>query len=214
VTSGNFGWLEVSVRVVPEAAEAVAEVLSRYAPQGVVVDLGEGDAKLPQPVTVKAYLVADADVEPGMRVLDLGTGTGILALVAARLGATEVLAVDNDSNAVAVARRNARDNDVAHVIRLLHGSLPDVGGAYDLVVANILAHIIIDMAKSGLAARVRPGGMLVVSGILAEQAGDVSVVLGQQGLRVTERRQQDEWITVVARKAYGVPPSLANSRLV
>lgn len=310
MTSGNFGWLEVSVRVVPEAAEAVAEVLSRYAPQGVVVDLGEGDAKLPQPVTVKAYLVADADVEvrrrkveealwhlhhiwpvipeptfhliadqdwtagwkesipvmhlgarvvikpswrdyvpqpeeivlemdpglafgtglhpttqlcvaaledflhPGMRVLDLGTGTGILALVAARLGATEVLAVDNDSNAVAVARRNARDNDVAHVIRLLHGSLPDVGGAYDLVVANILAHIIIDMAKSGLAARVRPGGMLVVSGILAEQAGDVSVVLGQQGLRVTERRQQDEWIAVVARKAYGVPPSLANSRLV
>ena len=166
------------------------------------------------PTTQLCVAALEDFLHPGMRVLDLGTGTGILALVAARLGATEVLAVDNDSNAVAVARRNARDNDVAHVIRLLHGSLPDVGGAYDLVVANILAHIIIDMAKSGLAARVRPGGMLVVSGILAEQAGDVSVVLGQQGLRVTERRQQDEWIAVVARKAYGVPPSLASSRLV
>lgn len=305
-----LGWLEVSVRVVPEAAEAVAEVLSRYAPRGVVLDLGEGEARSSQPVTVKAYLVADTDVEarrhdveaalwhlhhiwsvipeptfrpivdqdwtagwkesipvmhlgarvvvkpswraytprpeeivlemdpglafgtglhpttqlcvaaledflqPGMHVLDLGTGTGILALVAAKLGAAEVLAVDNNSDAVAVARHNARDNDVAHVIRLLHGSLPDVGGTYDLVVANILAHIIIDMAKSGLAKRVKLGGTLVVSGVLVEQADDVSTALGQQGLRVTERRRQDEWVALVARKVYGAPPGLANSRLV
>ena len=102
-----------------------------------------------------------------------------------------------------VTQHNARRNEVEHVIRPLHGSLAEVDGAYDLVVANILAHIIIDMAKSGLAARVKPGGTLVVSGILGEQADEVTAVLGQQGLRVTERRQQDEWVALVARKAFG-----------
>lgn len=306
----NPGWLEVSVRIVPEAAEAVAEVLSRFAPQGVVIDLGEGDGADAQPVAVKAYLAAGDDLETrrhkveeaiwylhhiwpvipdpifrpvadqdwtagwkasipvmhlgarvvikpswrdypsrpgelvlemdpglafgtglhpttqlcvaaledfaqsGMHVLDLGTGTGILALVAAKLGVADVLAVDTDLDAVHVTGHNARRNNVADVIRPLHGSLAEAAASYDLVVANILAHIIIDMAKSGLAARVKPGGTLVVSGILAEQADEVAAVLDQQGLRVTERRRQDDWVALVARKAFGIPPSLSHQRLV
>lgn len=300
-------WLEVSVSVIPEAAEAVAEVLSRYAPQGVVIDLGKGDDDAAKPVTVKAYLVVDDDiaarrqhvaeglwhlhhiwsvipeptfmpiadqdwtagwkesipvmhlgkrvvikpswreytpqpgeivlemdpgmafgtglhpttqlcaealedlVRPGMRVLDLGTGTGILSLVAARLGAAEILAVDNDINAVAVARRNARANAVAHKIRVLHGSLAEVGEMYDLVAANILAHIIVDMARSGLATRIRLGGLLVVSGILEEQAVDVEAVLMEKGLQVTERRQRDVWMALIARKVSGVPAPPPNT---
>ncbi|MEJ5309733.1 MAG: 50S ribosomal protein L11 methyltransferase [Anaerolineae bacterium] len=292
-------WLEVSVTVVPEAAEAVAEVFSRYAPQGVAIDLGAGEEGSAQQVTVKAYLVVDADiaerrqkveealwhlhhiwpvipaptftpivdqdwtagwketipvlhlgrrvvikpswreytaqpdelllemdpglafgtglhpttqlcvealedlVQPGMRVLDLGTGTGILALVAAKLGAADVLAVDNDINAVAVARRNARANAAAHQIRVLHGSLAEVGEPYDLVVANILAHVIIDMAASGLDTRVRRGGTLVVSGILEEQAAEVAAALVAQGLPIVERRQHDGWMALVAQKPHG-----------
>ncbi|HQE92541.1 MAG TPA: 50S ribosomal protein L11 methyltransferase [Anaerolineae bacterium] len=288
-------WLEVSVAVIPEAAEAVAEVLSRYAPQGVVIDLGTGDDAAPHPVTVKAYLVADDDiatrrqqvaeglwhlhhiwpvipepvftpladrdwtagwkesipvmhlgkrvvikpswreytpqpgeivlemdpgmafgtglhpttqlcvevleelVRPGMRVLDLGTGTGILSLVAARLDAAEILAVDNDINAVAVARRNAQVNAVAHKIRLLHGSLAGVGETYDLIAANILAHTIVDMAQAGLATRLRRDGVLVASGILEEQAAAVETVLLERGLQVIERRQREEWMALIAR---------------
>lgn len=306
--NNGMAWLEISVDVQPEAAEAVAEVFSRYAPEGVVIDLGQ-DGKASELVTVKAYLNVDSEIEvrrrkveealwhlhhiwpvipepkftsianqdwtagwkesiavlhlgtrivikpswrtyepqpdeivlemdpglafgtglhpttqlcvecleefvqPGMRVLDLGTGTGILALIAAKLGAAEILAVDNDTDAVAVTRRNAGRNAAAHVIRLLHGSLSDVGGTYDLVMANILAHIIIDMAKTGLATRVRPGGTLVVSGILAEQADAVASALGQKGLRVIERRQKEEWVALVARKPFGKPVSLANSQL-
>ncbi len=287
-------WLEVSMTVLPEAAEAVAEVLSRYAPQGVVIDLGEGATEASHPVTVKAYLVADEDiaarrqqvaealwhlhhiwpvipeptftpiadrdwtagwketipvlhlgerivikpswreytpqpgeivlemdpglafgtglhpttqlciealeelVKPGMRVLDLGTGTGILALVAARLGAAEILAVDNDINAVAVARRNAQNNAVANRIRVLHGSLAEVSGTYNVVAANILAHIIVDMARAGLTTRLRPGGVLVASGILVEQAANVTSVLQAQGLQVTERRQREDWVALIA----------------
>jgi ribosomal protein L11 methyltransferase len=289
-------WLEVSVTVVPEAAEAVAEVFSRYAPQGVAIDVGTGDETAAQQVTVKAYLVVDGGiaekrqkveealwhlhhiwsvipdpvftpildqdwtagwkesipvlhlgrrvvvkpswreyamqpgelllemdpglafgtglhpttqlcvvaledlVQPGMRVLDLGTGTGILALVAAKLGAADILAIDNDVNAVAVARRNARANAVAHQIRVLHGSLAEVGEPYDLVVANILTHIIVAMAASGLDTRIRRGGTLVVSGILGEQADEVAAALTAQGLSIAERRQRDGWVALVARK--------------
>jgi ribosomal protein L11 methyltransferase len=132
--------------------------------------------------------------------LDLGTGTGILALVAAKLGAVDILAVDNDVNAVAVARRNARANAAAHQIRALHGSLSEVGEPYDLVVANILAHVIVAMAASGLDTRIRRGGVLVVSGILEEQADEVATALTAQGLSVVERRQRDSWVALVARK--------------
>ncbi len=294
-------WLEVSVTVIPEAAEAVAEVLSRYAPQGVAIDLGTADTTPSQPVTVKAYLVVDDDIAvrrqqvaegiwhlhhiwpvisepvftpladrdwtagwketipvlhlgkrvvikpswreyvpqpaeimlemdpgmafgtglhpttqlcvealedrltPGMRVLDLGTGTGILAMVAARLGAAEVLAVDNDINAVAVAQRNARANGVAHQVRVLHGSLAEVGESYDLIVANILAPVIVDMARSGLATRLRWGGVLIVSGVLAEQVSDVAAALTEHSLQPFECRQRDEWVALLARKVSGVP---------
>ncbi len=296
--TAQMEWLEVSVAVAPEAAEAVAEVLSRYAPQGVVIDLGTGDEAAAQQVTVKAYLAVDDGiaerrqkveealwhlhhiwpvipdpaftpildqdwtagwkesipvlhlgrrvvvkpswreytaqpgelllemdpglafgtglhpttqlcaealedlVQPGTRVLDLGTGTGILSLVAAKLGAGDILAVDNDINAVAVTRRNARANAVAHQIRVLHGSLAEVGEPYDLVVANILAHVIITMAASGLDTRIRRGGTLVASGILEEQADEVAAALTAQGLSVIERRQRDGWVALLARKPH------------
>lgn len=296
-------WLEISVVVDPEAAEAVAEVLSRYAPQGVAIDLGD-EIRADAPVTVRAYLAADDDLPerqhqvevalwhlgqlwpipapnftpitdrdwtegwkesipvlhlsrrivikptwreytpepeecvlemdpgqafgtglhpttrlcmetledlltPGMRVLDLGTGTGILALAAARLGAAEVLAVDNDANAVAVARRNARANAVAQTIRLVHGSLAEVSGAYDLVLANILAPVIIAMCEGGLAARVKRGGALIVSGVLVEQADEVTVAIENAGLHVTDRRQKDDWVALVA---YSSPTASSPAR--
>ena len=100
---------------------------------------------------------------------------------------------------------NARSNAAAHKIRVLHGSLAEVGETYDLVVANILAHIIIDMAQSGLATRIRMGGTLVVSGILEEQAAEVADLLLKNGLRVMERRQREVWVALVARKVHGVP---------
>lgn len=298
-------WLEVSVQVNGEAAEAVAEVLSRYAPQGVAFDFGIDDSVPDTPnsdraaesasqVTVKAYLPVDEDIakhqreveaglghlrhiwpvipepafapvqdqdwtslwkeqipvlhlgqhvvikpswrsytpkpgelilemDPGMafgtglhpttqlcvlatealvtpdaEVLDLGTGTGILAMIAAKLGAQHILAVDNDEDAVIAARRNAAKNKISDQIELVHGSLEDVTSAYDLVLANILAPIIISMAHAGLAERVRHGGTLVASGILEEQADAVAAALEATGLQVTERRQQDEWMVLIA----------------
>lgn len=300
-------WLEVSVRVLPEAAEAVAEVLSRYAPQGVAVDLGENPGDALEPVVVKAYLVRDDDIDarrrrveaaighlshiwpaipeptfriihdqdwtagwketipvlhlgervvikpswraytpapgevvlemdpglafgtglhpttqlcllaveawvtPGMHVLDVGAGTGILALAAAKLGAAEVLAVDTDPNAVEVARRNAHANAVTAQVQLRHGSLEAVEGQFDLVLANILAPVIVSLAE-GLAAHLRTGGILVTSGILVEQVDEVRAALEAHGLRVIETQQQGEWAAVLAKKAYSASPGVANAR--
>ncbi len=291
-------WLEVCVQTDPEAAEAVSEVLSRYAPQGIAIDLGDGSAT-PTSLTVKAYMdvaddseaqqhqvaealwhlsciwpaiqapvfarVADQDwtaswketipvlhignrvvikpswrdyppqpgemvlemdpgmafgtglhpttqlcvealealAKPEMRVLDLGTGTGILALIAARMGVAEVVAVDNDMNAVVACRRNACANELAHVIRPVHGSLEDISGTYHLVLANILAPVIVAMAGAGLATRVHAGGALVVSGILVEQADEVRAALENAGLQIAEQRQSGDWIALVAGKPYG-----------
>jgi len=137
-----------------------------------------------------------------MRVLDLGTGTGILALAAAKLvSPVEVLAVDNDPNAIAVARRNLGMNDASAVVRLLHGSLGDVSGTYDLILANILAPVIIEMAQHGLGARLRTGGRLIASGILAEQQDEVVAALRQNGLELLETQQRGDWVALIAERA-------------
>ncbi len=288
-------WLEVSVETDREMAEAVSEVLSRYAPQGVAIELG--DEPDGQRVIVRAYLAADdslearkrrleealwhlgqirplpaptfrriadrdwtagwkesipilhigkrivikpswreytpqagevvleldpglafgtglhpttrlclealeARVRDGMRILDLGSGSGILALAAAKLARVEVLAVDNDPNAVVATRRNARRNGVSARVRPLHGSLEAVSGTYDLILANLLAPILIRMAaERKLAARLKPQGWLIASGLLVEQEGEVAAAFEANGLHVVERRREEDWLALLATRA-------------
>ncbi|MBN1179639.1 MAG: 50S ribosomal protein L11 methyltransferase [Anaerolineae bacterium] len=277
-----------------EAAEAVAEVLNRYAPQGVAIEAGpEGAAG--GPVAVRAYLPSDADlpetrrkveealwhlgqllpipepafravpdtdwteswkqhmrvlhigrrvvvrpswlsyaprrddivvtldpgmafgtglhpttqmclmaleehVRPGMSLLDLGTGSGILAIVGAKLGAAPVLALDNDAEAVAAARRNVDDNGVAAAVRPAQGSLAQADGTFDVVAVNILARVIVQMAAQGLADRLAAQGLLVLAGILDEQEEEVRSALQHAGLQVTGRRQIDDWVGLEAKR--------------
>lgn len=287
-------WLEVSVAVQNEAAEAVAEVLSRYAYRGVVIEAGP-DAWNAGPVIVRAYLPADdqlranrrrieeslwhldqiwpvsaptfrpvaetdwteawkerlnvlrvgrhivirpswrdyvpapgdvvIQLDPGMafgtglhpttqmclvtleelirpetEVLDLGTGSGILAIAAAKLGAECVLAVDNDPVAVKTARGNVATNGVQGAVSVMCGSLTDVSGSYDLVVVNILARIIVEMMQEGLATQVRPGGVLIAAGIIADQEPEVVAALEREGLTLAEQRQRGDWMCLVAKQ--------------
>lgn len=307
-------WLQVSVDVDAEAAEAVADVLSRFAPSGVAIELkgpaftcpgqcqgslskGKGENISPERVTVKAYLSdapdtasvqeqieralwhmgqiypipaptfsritevnwADAwkehyhplrvgqrivikptwrqfetapddvlieldpgmafgtglhpttqlclmaletEVHAGMQVLDLGTGSGILALAAAKLGAKEVLALDTDPTAVASAQENAQLNGVGSIVTVAQGSLAQATGAYDLVVVNILAKVIIALAREGLAERVKPGGRWVAAGIIEPQVSDVISALRGASLQVTGRRQITDWVALMGIKAH------------
>lgn len=144
----------------------------------------------------------EAWVRPNDHILDLGTGSGILAIAAARLGAARVLAVDIDPQSVTAARENVAANGVADVVTVDGGSLDALaGGQWHIVVANILATVLIEMiASGGLTALVAPGGRLMLSGILAVQQADVAAALAAVGWELDGVRAMGEWVALVGRE--------------
>ena len=138
------------------------------------------------------------------RILDLGTGSGILAMAAASLLRRSVLATDIEPWSIRVARDNARMNGVAHLVRplLANGWLHSrvrAAGPYDLVLANILARPLCAMAKD-LAAHLAPGGTAILAGLLASQARSVVTAHRRCGLHLVELLPQGTWTTIVVRK--------------
>jgi ribosomal protein L11 methyltransferase len=140
------------------------------------------------------------DLRPAPRtVLDVGTGTGILGIAAARLGATAVLGIDTDPVAVEVAGRNAELNCVAGPFRAEGTSLSAVPGEHDLVLGNLIAEILVDLAAD-LVARCTPGGHLVLSGILAEKAGWVSDEFRRLGATPVSEAADGQWAALLLRR--------------
>lgn len=130
-------------------------------------------------------------VRPGDRLLDVGTGSGILAIAALRLGAREAIGVDSDPVAVAAARENAELNGVEATSSFEVGSAGALTDRADLVVANILAEILIDLAPD--LARLT-GRDLLVSGIIARKAAQTREAFEAQGLRWLGQTQEGDWI--------------------
>jgi ribosomal protein L11 methyltransferase len=131
---------------------------------------------------------------PGAAVLDVGTGSGLLAIAAAKLGARQVIGTDNDPVALQVAAENAGRNGVA--FELLLEPPEAVPGRFEVVVANILANTLVELAP-GIAGRLAPGGALLLSGVLAGQEDEVAGAYLAQGLlrdAAVERRQGDWWL--------------------
>ena len=134
---------------------------------------------------VDAYLAA----HPGCSVLDVGTGTGVLALAARKLGAGRVVGVDTDSVSVALAQENAEANGVDGV-QLSSATLEEVPGRFDLVLANILANTLVELAPA-LAAHT--GHTLVLAGVLRPQVDDVSSAFLTQGLTAGPVAFSGDW---------------------
>ncbi len=174
------------------------------APDEVVIRLDPGMAFGTglHPTTQMCLVALEERLRPGMAVLDVGTGSGILAIAAAKLGAGHVLAVDSDSVAVRTARENVMTNGVGGVVSVVHGSLVEASGIYDLVVVNILARVIIDMLQEGLATRLGPEGSLVIAGVIADQEADIVTALEQESLAPVERLQREDWVCLVAQPDY------------
>jgi len=129
------------------------------------------------------------------RILDLGSGTGVLAIAAAKVSRAPALAVDIDPEAVRVTRENARLNGASVLVKAAV-RLPARGARFDLILANILAGPLVDLAPE-VVARLDPGGALVLSGLMVDQERQVAAAYRNRGLRLASRLRLDNWSVLV-----------------
>jgi ribosomal protein L11 methyltransferase len=191
-------------------------------PGDVVIELDPGMAFGTglHPTTQMCLLALEKHLRPGDRVLDLGTGSGILAIAAAKLGAAACLATDIDPVAVESARANVAANGVCDVVQVEQGSLVQIsnlksqiskGGPhsqdleiwnlrFDILLVNILAKIIVELCEQGLDDVVRPGGLAILAGLIDTQETGVREALKGVGFDVIERPQEKDWVGFVCRK--------------
>jgi ribosomal protein L11 methyltransferase len=158
------------------------------ASQGTISIFGTGKHE----TTQLCLRLLEKFVKPGHRLLDLGTGSGILAIAAARLGAGHVDALDINPEAAALAQKSVMINSVMDVVEVNVGSIESAKPLYDIVVANIFTASLIDMAND-LAKAMMPSGLLIVSGIVASRVGEVSQVICSAGFAFVEMESQGDW---------------------
>ncbi len=149
----------------------------------------------------------EEEVHGGERVLDVGTGSGILSICASKLGAAACAAYDIDPVAVKVARENVKDNGCDNIVcgvsDLLRGVDTTVG-KYDLCVANIVADIIIRMSPD-IADYLTDNGRLIVSGIISMRAGEVREALTANGFTITREVAENDWLAILCSKMTATP---------
>jgi len=141
-------------------------------------------------------------VSPGMRVYDVGCGSGILAVAAAKLGAGEVIAMDYDPVAVSVAEENIRQNNVHNVVACESDLLSACEGAApaELITANIIADVIVRLFAQ-LDRHLAPGGTLLASGIIDDRIADVEHAAAQHGFTGLDMTCEKEWAAMIIRRA-------------
>lgn len=129
-------------------------------------------------------------------LLDVGTGTGVLSLVALRSGFKHVTAVDIDQQAVRATARNLQLNQAAQQVQLALGSAEDVSGTFPVVCANIISSVLLAI-KEALAARVAPAGKLVLTGLLNEEVPEVQEAFAAEGLQFEDKETEEDWSLLV-----------------
>jgi ribosomal protein L11 methyltransferase len=141
--------------------------------------------------------LADREVLAGARVLDVGCGSGILAIAALKLGAATAVGLDTDPIAIEATLANARRNALTRRVRARQGSLPSGEPAFDVVLANLIAGLLVVLAL-GLHDELRPGGSLLASGIFIDREPEVRAALEATGLHVTGRDVEGDWVALEA----------------
>jgi len=146
-------------------------------------------------------ILGDLSGIPGAKVLDLGSGTGILAIAALQLGAKHATCADIEASAVETAAVNCRLNGLEDQVTHITGTLDAVSeDGFDLILANIYGDILLDLAQS-LCAKLKPGGTLLLSGILWEFNFDVRQAYEKRGCEVVHNYMLDEFSTVLLLKS-------------
>lgn len=156
------------------------------------------------PTTQLCLQLLEDYIKPGDSVIDIGCGSAILAIAAMKLGAAQAVAVDIDEQALGNARLNAELNQVE--LEIGQGSAAEVlAGEYklrtaDIVFANILAPVLIRLLDAGMAQFVAPGGVLILSGVLDEQAESLAVAIEKHGLRIEAVKKIQDWQAYAVKK--------------
>ena len=152
------------------------------------------------PTTRLCLRAVEELVTPGMRVLDVGAGSGVLSIAAARLGATRVVAVELDPVAARVCRENVQRNDVADIVEVRAGTLADDAPLdADLILANITIATLLELHPR-LASHLAPGGVAVLSGVLAERADELLAALHAAGWQHLRTDREQDWVALHVRR--------------
>jgi ribosomal protein L11 methyltransferase len=188
--------LEIGDRIIVKPA------WEQYKPRGneIIIELDPGLAfgTGNHPTTTMALVLLERHLRPGDMVFDIGTGSGILSIVAAKLGAKEITAVDIDPLALEAAWENCRRNRVTDYVAVVPGDLfEELSGQADIVVANITAPVLLSLVNElppYLAAR----GKFIGSGVIESQFDDIRVALMDKGFKLVEIVGEEEWVAFVA----------------
>jgi ribosomal protein L11 methyltransferase len=206
----HFGILRVGRRLVikPSWLELGETVTVPDAPVIIELDPGIAFGTGYHPTTYTCLEALEELVQPGMTVLDLGSGSGILSIAAVKLGAERVVALDIDSQAVSAARSNFRRLGIRQQISLAQGSVPHPTappGSIDLAVANISARGVADRAPFILSA-LKPQAWFIASGMLKSQQPEVETALLPLGFSLAGEWPREEWTSLLYRAPQPVSP--------
>jgi ribosomal protein L11 methyltransferase len=192
----NFSPIDIgnNLTIVPSWLERTADRIALIIDPGMVFGTGYHETTRTCLSLIEKYSGQTA----GRSFLDVGTGTGILAIGAATLGFGDVVAVDIDPLAVDAAIKNSELNGLDNV-SVREGDITAVEGSFDFITANLLSEILIGIAAE-LALRLNPGGIAVLSGMLPGQDADVLRAFEKEGSSLMERIDTGNWVTLVVSK--------------
>ncbi len=177
-------------------------------PEEIIVELDPGMAfgTGTHPTTAMSIRMLETKLQPGQRILDIGTGSGILLISAAKLGACCGIGIDNDTVATVAASANLALNHIdPKQFSVIKGNLVEsVTTCFDLITANILAEVILELIAN-ISHVLKPEGLFICSGIIEPKADQVIEHLGSNGFQVIEKALQDDWVCIAARSTIRHP---------
>jgi ribosomal protein L11 methyltransferase len=176
-------------------------------PEDVLIELDPGMAfgTGTHPTTQLCLQACEWFCRPATTMVDIGAGSGILSIAAAKLGCYKVLGREIDEVAVAVAQENVTRNGVGDRVTVQHGSVEGLVSSarhFDIGMANITARVILQLVPTGLQHIIWPGGKFIFSGVIEDQTAEVVAALDAIDLQLLDTRQMGDWMLLITRRRY------------